>query len=163
MLGPIMSAPGGGDARRPLALAFRRHRTGDSFYEVTDPQGHGKRLIIKKPASRRRLKTERKDDETQNTVCWETRFDQPIRRITRTRGQRSPGIRVSLRALAMAGRPKPIKPELTCGIFPEYPSPQPAFPAESIRPAKQNAPDPEHHECSSSPSTSCDGIRRSWG
>jgi hypothetical protein len=44
---------------------------------------------------------------------WETRFDQPIRRITRTRVQRSPGIRVSLRALAMAGRPKPIKPELT--------------------------------------------------
>ncbi|MGA3145734.1 MAG: hypothetical protein ABSF10_22270 [Verrucomicrobiota bacterium] len=63
-----MPALGGGDARRPLALAFRRHRTGDSFYEVTDPQGHGKRLIIKKPASRRRLKTERKNDETQNTV-----------------------------------------------------------------------------------------------
>ena len=40
----------------------------------------------------------------------ETRFDQPIRRITRARVQWSPDIRVSLRALAMAGRPKPIKP-----------------------------------------------------
>jgi hypothetical protein len=54
---------------------------------------------------------------------WETRFDQPIRCITRTRGRWSPNIRVSLRALAMAGRPKPIKPELTSGIFPEDSSP----------------------------------------
>jgi hypothetical protein len=40
---------------------------------------------------------------------WETRFDQPIRHITRTRAQWSPGIRVLLCELAMAGRPKPIK------------------------------------------------------
>ena len=53
----------------------------------------------------------------------ETRFDQPIRRITRTRAQWSPGIRVLSRALAMAGRSKPIKPELTSGIFPEDSSP----------------------------------------
>lgn len=39
----------------------------------------------------------------------ETRFDQPIRRIARTWVQWSPGNRLSLRALAMAGRPKPIK------------------------------------------------------
>jgi len=31
MLGPVVPAPGGGDARRPLALAFRRHWPGDSF------------------------------------------------------------------------------------------------------------------------------------
>jgi hypothetical protein len=50
MLGPIMPAFGCGDARRPLALAFRRHRAGDSFHEV-DPERthHGGRLIIKKP------------------------------------------------------------------------------------------------------------------
>ena len=53
----------------------------------------------------------------------ETRFDQPIRCITRTRVQLLPGIRVSLRAFAMAKRPKPIKPELTGGIFPEDSSP----------------------------------------
>ena len=41
MLGPIMPAPGGGAADRSLDLAFRRHRTGDSFHEVTDPQGQG--------------------------------------------------------------------------------------------------------------------------
>jgi hypothetical protein len=109
MLGPIMPALGGGDARRPLALAFRRHRTGDSFHEATDPQGHGKRLIIKKPARRRRLKTERKMMKLKVQSGWETRFDQPIRRITQTRVQWPPGIRVSLRALAMAERPKRIK------------------------------------------------------
>jgi len=53
----------------------------------------------------------------------EARIDQPIRRITRTRAGRSAGIRVSLRALAMAGRPKPIKPELARRIFPEDSSP----------------------------------------
>jgi hypothetical protein len=47
----------------------------------------------------------------------ETRFDQPIRHTTRTQAQWSPGIRVSLRALAMAGQPKSIKLELTSGIF----------------------------------------------
>jgi hypothetical protein len=48
MLGPILPAPGGGDARRPLALASRRHRTGDSFHE-DDPERthHGGRLIKK--------------------------------------------------------------------------------------------------------------------
>jgi hypothetical protein len=44
MLGPILPAPGGGGARRPLALASRRHRTGDSFHEATDPQSHSERL-----------------------------------------------------------------------------------------------------------------------
>jgi hypothetical protein len=53
----------------------------------------------------------------------ETCFDQPIRRITRARVQWSPGNLLSLRALAMPGRPKPIKPELTGGIFPEDSSP----------------------------------------
>jgi len=53
----------------------------------------------------------------------ETRFEQSIWRIARSQVQWSPGIRVSLRALAMVGRPKPIKPELTSGIFPEDPSP----------------------------------------
>ena len=53
----------------------------------------------------------------------ETRFDQPIWRIARSRVQWSPGLRVSLRALAMAGWPKPIKPELNSGIFPEDASP----------------------------------------
>jgi hypothetical protein len=108
MLGPIMPALGGGDARRPLALAFRRHRTGNSFHEATDPQGYGKRLIIKKPASRRRLKTERKVMKLKVQFGEETRFDEPIRRIIRTRVQWSPGIRVLLRALAMAERQKPI-------------------------------------------------------
>jgi hypothetical protein len=86
MLGPIMPAPGGGDARRPLALAFRRHRTGDSFHKAAAPQGHGRRLIIKKPASRRRLKTERKMMKLNVQFACETRFDQPIRCITPTPG-----------------------------------------------------------------------------
>jgi hypothetical protein len=49
MLGPILPAPGGGSSRQPLALAFRRHRTGDSFHEVTDPERthHGGWLFIK--------------------------------------------------------------------------------------------------------------------
>jgi len=34
MLGPILPAPGGGDARRPLAVASRRHRSRDSFPEA---------------------------------------------------------------------------------------------------------------------------------
>jgi hypothetical protein len=41
MLGPVMPAPGGGDARRALALASRRHRPGNSFHEATDAQGFG--------------------------------------------------------------------------------------------------------------------------
>ena len=49
----------------------------------------------------------------------ETRFDQPIRRLTQTGGQWSPGIRGLWRALTMAGRPKPIKSGLTDEIFPE--------------------------------------------
>jgi hypothetical protein len=84
MLGPIVPAPGGGDARRPLALAFRRHRTGDSFYEATDPQGHGQRLIIKEPASRRRLKAKRKMMKLKIQFGLETCFDQPVWRTTRT-------------------------------------------------------------------------------
>ena len=111
MLGPIMPALGGGDARRPPALAFRRHRTGDSFYEATDPQGHGERLIIKKPASRRRLKTERKMMKLKIQFGSETRFDQPIRCLTRAEAQWSPGIRDLWHALAMAVRPEPIKPD----------------------------------------------------
>ena len=53
MLGPILPAPGGGNVRRPLALAFRRHRTGDSFQEATDPERthRGGRLMIKKPSA----------------------------------------------------------------------------------------------------------------
>ena len=39
----------------------------------------------------------------------ETRFDEPIRRIVRTRAPWLPGIRLSLRALAMSERTKPIK------------------------------------------------------
>jgi hypothetical protein len=42
-LGPILPALGGGDARRPLALASRRHRPGNSFQEATDAQGFGYR------------------------------------------------------------------------------------------------------------------------
>jgi len=53
----------------------------------------------------------------------ETRFDPPIWCITQTRMQWSPGIRDSSRALAMAGWPKSIMSELTCGIFPEDASP----------------------------------------
>ena len=49
----------------------------------------------------------------------ETRFDQPIRCLTRTEAQWSPGIRDLWQMLAMAGRPKPIKPELAGEIFPE--------------------------------------------
>jgi hypothetical protein len=40
----------------------------------------------------------------------ETRFDQPIRCLTRTEAQWSPGIRAVWRALAMAGQLKSIKP-----------------------------------------------------
>ncbi len=72
--------------RRPLALAFRRHRTGDSFHEATDPQDHGQRLIIKKPASRRRLKTERTMMKLKVQFGWEIRFGQSIRCMTRTPG-----------------------------------------------------------------------------
>jgi hypothetical protein len=53
----------------------------------------------------------------------ETRFDQPIRRMARTWVQWSPGNRLSLRTLAMAGRLKSIKLELTSGIFLENSSP----------------------------------------
>jgi hypothetical protein len=84
MLGPIVPALGGGDARRPLALAYCRHRTGDSFHEAADPQSHGQRLIIQKPASRRRLNTERKMMKLKIQFGPETRFDQPVRRTTRT-------------------------------------------------------------------------------
>jgi hypothetical protein len=47
----------------------------------------------------------------------EARFEQPIWRIARSRIRWSPGIPVSLRALAVAGLPEPIKPELTSGFF----------------------------------------------
>jgi hypothetical protein len=64
-----MPAPGGGDARRALALAFHRHQTGDSFHEVTDPERthHGVRLFIKNrpPVV---FKNGNKNDEAQNTV-----------------------------------------------------------------------------------------------
>jgi hypothetical protein len=40
----------------------------------------------------------------------ETRFDQPVRRITRTRAPWSRGFQVVLCELEMAGWPKPIKP-----------------------------------------------------
>ncbi len=85
MLGPILPAPGGGDARRPLALAFRRHRTGDSFHEATGPQGHGQRLTIKSrlPAV---VQNGKKMMKLKVQFGWETRFDPPIRCITRTPG-----------------------------------------------------------------------------
>jgi len=69
------------------------------------------------------LKTEEKVIKLKVQFDRETGFSQPIRRTTRTPAQWSPNIRVSLRALAMAGQPKPIKPELTGGIFPEDSSP----------------------------------------
>jgi hypothetical protein len=97
MLGPIMPALGGGDVRGPLALAFRRHQAGDSFYEATGLQGQGKRLIVKMPASRRRLKRERKIMKLKVQFDREIRFDLPVWCITQTRMQWSPGIRVSLR------------------------------------------------------------------
>lgn len=64
--------------------------------------------FIKKPASRRRLKRERKIMKLEVQFDREIRFDLPVWCITQTRMRWSPGIRVSLRALAMAGRPKPI-------------------------------------------------------
>ena len=53
----------------------------------------------------------------------ETRFYLPNLQITRTRVQPSPGIQVSLRAFAVAGRQKPIELELKSRIFPEDLSP----------------------------------------
>ncbi|HLX94489.1 MAG TPA: hypothetical protein VKU37_01960 [Verrucomicrobiae bacterium] len=53
----------------------------------------------------------------------ETCFGQPIPGIIQTQAQGLPVIRISPGALAMAGRPEPIKPELTCGIFLEDASP----------------------------------------
>jgi len=41
----------------------------------------------------------------------ETRFDQPIRCLTRTGARWLPGIRALSRALAMNGRPEPIMPD----------------------------------------------------
>jgi hypothetical protein len=63
-----MSALGGGNTRQPLALTFRRHRTGDSFHE-DDPERthHGGRLIRKKPPVGGGI-NEIKNDETQSTV-----------------------------------------------------------------------------------------------
>jgi hypothetical protein len=42
--------------------------------------------MIKKPARQRRLKTEGKMMKLKMQLGWETRFDQPIRRIIRTPG-----------------------------------------------------------------------------
>jgi hypothetical protein len=53
----------------------------------------------------------------------ETRFDPPIRCLPRTEEHWSRGIRDLWRTLTVAGRPKPINPELTGGIFPEDSSP----------------------------------------
>jgi len=69
------------------------------------------------------VKMERKMMKLTLQFGRETRFDQPIWRIARSREQWSPGIRDSSRALAMAGWPKPIRPELTNGIFSEDASP----------------------------------------
>ena len=96
---------------------FAGHRAGDSFHEATDPQGPGQRLIIKKAARRRWLKAELNMIKLKIQFVGETRFDQPIWCVTRTRVQWPPGIRISSRTAAIAGRPKPIKPELTCGIW----------------------------------------------
>jgi hypothetical protein len=77
----------------------------------------------KKVVHRWWLKTETKMMKLKVQFCSETRFDQPIRRITRPRVQWSPGIRVLSRTLAMDRRPKLIKPELTGEICPEDSSP----------------------------------------
>ena len=49
----------------------------------------------------------------------ETRFDQPIRRITRTRAQWSLGFQFLLCELEMAGWPKPVKRRIDQWVFPE--------------------------------------------
>jgi hypothetical protein len=68
MLGSFMLAPGGGDARRPLAPAFRRHRKGDSFHEDNPERTHyGGRWFIKgRPPVV--FNNENKNDDTQSTV-----------------------------------------------------------------------------------------------
>jgi len=55
------------------------------------------------------LKTKRNVMKLNIQFGEETRFDQPIRRIIRTRVRLWPGIRLSSRALAMIKRTKPIK------------------------------------------------------
>jgi hypothetical protein len=54
------------------------------------------------------LKTEKKVMKLKIQFGEEIRFDEPIRRMIRTREQLWPGIRLLLVALAMAKRPKPI-------------------------------------------------------
>lgn len=123
MLGPIMPALGSGNARRQLALAPRRHRTGDSFHKDIAPQGHGEQLITKKPATRRLSKTEREIMKLEVQFGEETRFDKPVRRMIRTWVQLLPGIRGSLHGLPGAKRSNPIRPELNGEPFPEDSSP----------------------------------------
>ena len=48
----------------------------------------------------------------------ETRFDQPIRCLTQTGAQWSPGIRVLWRELAIAGRTKPVRARIDRWNFP---------------------------------------------
>jgi len=50
-------------------------------------------------------------------IAEDTRFDVPIRRINRTRGQSTPVNRASLRALAMAEQPKTGKRHADQGNF----------------------------------------------
>jgi hypothetical protein len=69
------------------------------------------------------LKTEMKKMKLKIRFGSETRFDQPIRRPIRTGMQWAPGFLVATCTLAMAGRPKPIKAELTGGVFPQEFSP----------------------------------------
>jgi hypothetical protein len=89
MLGPVMPAPGGGDVRRLLALAFRRHQTGDSFHEVADPERthHVGRWFVKSrpPVV---FKSVTKMIKLEIQFDGETWFDQPIRCLTQPPGAR---------------------------------------------------------------------------
>jgi hypothetical protein len=53
----------------------------------------------------------------------ETRYDQPIQRMNQARLQQSPSVWITLRAAAMVGLTKPIKPDLAGEIVPEDSSP----------------------------------------
>jgi hypothetical protein len=67
--------------------------------------------------SMRQFKAERKMMKLKIQFGREIRFDQPIRCLPQSPAQWSPGIRVLLRARAMARRLKPFKPQLHRGIL----------------------------------------------
>ncbi|MGA2787741.1 MAG: hypothetical protein ABSF60_09455 [Verrucomicrobiota bacterium] len=68
MLGPILPASRGGNARRSLALAFCRHRTGDSFQEDDPERTHHGGGPMKKSRPPAVVNDGNKNDETQRTV-----------------------------------------------------------------------------------------------